>query len=225
VKLSQWSGSVIDKERLMTHDFTEQRLRKLTEAHGLDIGGHAYELWEDVPGLPGVVWANPHPSYAPWISESRYVTVVPTRFARLESPIYVWVPADTETAEFPKTFTRSSAQQSGQQEVGYRLIRHGRVTDDDNECLCWDESGHPFPDCRRCDGDGFVPSESGCWALYALDVPRAHTFDLQLEITAPGERPKEEAIRAVLEHSTATEAITLGLGLEDAEVRLVIEEF
>lgn len=202
----------------MTSHLTDQRLEELTIGYDLDAGGHRFERFDDIPGLPGVVWPDPDPDYVPWIS-GHHDTARTAGLEELEEPLYVFVPSEVGV-EFPELFLRPGNEE--EEPAFFRRVRFGRLAETDRECTCRKEAGQGHPECRRCGGEGSVVSEAGSWALYAR-AAFEHTYPLTLTLRLTGQPPEDAAIEAVLEHSTARQALALGLGLEEDQISLGLE--
>lgn len=127
--------------------------------------------------------------------------------------------------EFPQPYLRPGREEEeeGGEPAYFRRVRFGRLAETDRECLCRNETGQGHPECRRCGGEGSMISEGGSWALYARAVFE-HTYRLTLTLRLTGQPPNEADLEAVLENSTAVQALALGLGLEEDQVSLRADE-
>lgn len=138
------------------------RLESLTLGYSLDGGGYSFEEPEvsALKALGAVIWSDPDPDYIPWIIGEGCRG---SEYWALSSPVYVFAP---NTGHFSRTVWPSEYQEG---DDIYTLVRQGVLTESDRECLCRaDSKSKPNPDCPDCDGDGYVISEGGEWALYAL---------------------------------------------------------
>lgn len=140
-----------------------ERLEQLSAGYGLDLGGYGFELWPDVPELPGVVWEAPVFDDVPWVAGG-HESCRAAGLYEYDAAVYVFSPGQGEVL-WPASFRRPV----GWEACGdYRLLGSGRLSETDRECPCRQElgTGGGEPACRRCGGVGAVVSEAGAWALY-----------------------------------------------------------
>lgn len=207
----------------MSESITDARLEALTRGHGLDTLGHRFEPFE-IHRLSGVVWPDPDPDSVPWI-RGPGGTARAAGLEELEEPLYVFVPSGLGV-EFPELFLRPGDEEvderQGEEPAFFRRVRFGRLAETERPCTCRRATEKGHPECPRCGGAGSVVSEGGSWALYAR-AEFEHAYRLTLTLRLQGQPPGEDAVEAVLEHSTARQALALGLGLEERQVSLCLE--
>jgi hypothetical protein len=130
-----------------------------TLGYDLDLGGYAFEYpVEDSPfhGIADLVWESPDLSYFPYVELPRsaghpdVLLFDPTPYARAEP--------------FPRFINADDCR--------YYLLASGYVLGSDHGCIC-DQEG-----CERCDGNGYIDSPAGHYAVYTLrDHPRIRAIN------------------------------------------------
>lgn len=177
---------------------TEERkkwLQEVSYGYGLDGGGYEFEypdprqfpvLLKAVPAA--LLWDDPDPDYVPWIYDASG-----SQFDHygLTCPIYVFDPHvgfGGSEPEWPKRICCLDDPETDH----YRLVGTGRLAESERDCDChghwcvneddlwkaqWamgerDSEGnmHAHPKCPRCEGDAYVTSHGGYWALYSMEV-------------------------------------------------------
>jgi len=158
-------------------------IRQLNNGYDLDGGGYTFENPpEGLQGLGCFIWDDPDPDCVPWIRDG-------VDYWKYGLHVYAFAPQDGHfrETEWPASYVED--------EWTRKLIAHGSLATTDRECHChgkwvqdddpqkqkWEFTGNvkdsPWPSCDRCDGDGYVVSQGGEWALYALSDDDAYTTD------------------------------------------------
>jgi len=135
--------------------FMKARLEELSMGYDLDSGGYEFEVAPK--GLEAkvhcVVWEDPDPDYIPWcVGDASPATF--RGWYGLSCPLYAFAPGGG-SVEWPAEFET--------EEYTFALVREGVVLGSEHECHCEGQSR-----CLRCDDTGYVNSEGGAWAVYAI---------------------------------------------------------
>lgn len=151
--------------------FTLKRIEQLNNGYGLDGGGYSFEnIPSDHPLTDkGVIWDDPDLDYF------LGADIVPHEHRNGLCMVLVFNVGAVGAPEFPEYWLDSD---------GDCMLRvcFGWVSETDRECNChgepndvdgcWgftgDTSDKPYPECDRCDGDGYVTSDGGTWAIYVM---------------------------------------------------------
>lgn len=148
----------------------DEAIKRANYGYDLDGGGYSFE--EAPPTLGGavIVWTDPDLDYL-GLSD-----VMPGRdFYGLSCPVFAFAPNSGHFRPYDFRRTYKDGDDT------YVRICHGDFTETDRECHChgkwgpdgWEATGDtsddPHPECERCEGDGYVVSPGGEWAIYALE--------------------------------------------------------
>lgn len=154
---------------------SEDAIKQLNNGYDLDGGGYTFERPpEGLQGLGCYVWDSPDVDCVPWVRDA-------VDYWKHSLHVYAFAPQD---GHFPET---KWPEKYTEDEWTRKLVAHGRLTTTDRSCHChgywaqdpddahkqaWNFTGNtkddPWPNCDRCDGDGYVVSQGGEWALYTL---------------------------------------------------------
>jgi|6_EtaG_2_1085325.scaffolds.fasta_scaffold62706_3 hypothetical protein len=154
----------------MRNNFTPERITEINNGYGLDGGGYSFEnpdadhplantgvlLWDD-PDLDYFLGSDVVPH------EHRYASCMVLVFAAYDG-----------SYTFPNAWLDDDDDK-------ITKVCEGVTYGTDRECNChgqpndgqtpWLYTGNcmdvPYPNCDRCDGDGYLDSPGGTWAIYA----------------------------------------------------------
>jgi hypothetical protein len=150
--------------------YSPERLEQLNFGYDLDGGGYSFENTTH-KGLEGCVVLDSGLEYV--LGESNPAADRDCVFLAFR-PCGVYASLSTE---WPETL------ESDYEEEPFELLESGVLYETDHECNChgiesdethvgWEFTGNvsdkPWPKCNRCDGEGYVLSEGGEWALYGI---------------------------------------------------------
>jgi hypothetical protein len=167
-------------------------INKLNFGYDLDCGGYSFEeAPEGLRGLGCFVWDDPDPDSVPWVRDG-------VDYYAHSCPVYAFAPQDGHfrATEWPETYEEGEhvpVYDEDDNHIGFereyvrKRIADGSLQTTDRDCHChgkwvsddddpqkqkWEFTGNcmdkPFPQCDRCEGDGYVESQGGEWALYVL---------------------------------------------------------
>lgn len=154
----------------MKTEYQSNACKECTIGYGLDGGGYEFEVFKGFWGDSVVCWDDPDFDYFP------FPEAMPRHIKRhLFGVVVLFHPTWGFGSEhkFPLLIIRKNGEK-------LRRISCGWLNETDRDCHChgefdrsgqWEFTGNvtdtPYADCERCNGDGYVISPGGQWAIYA----------------------------------------------------------
>ena len=151
-------------------NFTKERLTELAVGYGLDGGGYEFENPTNptLLAIGCVIWESPDLDYFCGFDAIGHGQA---------ADLLAFAPRGIfgNAAVFPLTLPGPWEDRT------YHRIASGYLSENEHECNCygvhdldeplgWEFTGNvndkPYPKCERCNGDGYVLSEGGSWAIY-----------------------------------------------------------